>query len=157
MTSRTGKLLIVLTLAAGLGASFVAAQAKPNLSGTWKMNPSKSKFGGQGGPDGITIKFDHQEPNLSETLTISNPQGERSLNLKYTTDGKAGSAEIDGEQATTTAKWEGEALVIEVKGGIGSVFRRKITLSDGGKTMTLAVHIEGQGGGQDDTVVLDKQ
>jgi hypothetical protein len=147
------RLSLVLTCALALCAS---AQTKPDLNGTWKMNPSKSKFGGQGGPDAITIKFDQQEPNLSESLTIVNPQGERTLNLKYTTDGKESVSQIDGNEVKTTAKWEGETLVIELRGS-DNLFRRKFTLSDGGKTMMMAVHIAGQGGEQDDTVVLEKQ
>ena len=91
--------------------SFVGAQTKPNLSGTWKMNPQKSNLA-NGSPEGITIKFDQKELELAETLTLSKGGDDRSVDLKYTTDGKEVEAQIGPNSAKTTAKWEGDACRI---------------------------------------------
>ncbi|MGE0128668.1 MAG: hypothetical protein AB7U82_11360 [Blastocatellales bacterium] len=119
MKTRTGAALMIAAILC-LCASIASAQTKPDLSGTWKMNPEKSKFA-NGGPDGLLIKIDHKEPALTEAWSISTPNGERSFEAKYTTDGKETEQEVMGRTAMTSAKWEGAALVIEFKSD-GRVF-----------------------------------
>ena len=136
--------------------AMASAQSRPDINGTWKMNPAKSHFAGSG-PTSITIKFVQKDSSLLETLTLGGDDGEHALDLKYTTDGKEGVNQIGGDSAKTVAGWEGNALVIEWKGEDRS-FRRKITLSGDGKTMTMAVHHADPGSDPtDDTVVLEKQ
>ena len=143
-------------LIAGFAALGAMAQSKqPNLSGTWKMNAEKSKFE-NGGPSTITIKIEHRDTNLSETLTLGTDNGERSLDAKYTTDGKVTTQEVMGRTAQTNAKWEGDALIIDWKADDGG-FTRKITLSADGKTMTIVVTQSNHGQSSTDTVVLEKQ
>jgi len=155
MTIRTGAWIISLAFAIGLCASFAEAQSKASVSGTWKMNPQKSKFE-KGGPDAITIKFDQDGTKLTEILTLSGQQGERSLNLNYTTDGKESVNQVMEEDAKCTAKWDGASLVLEWKVRDLS-FARKLTLSEDGKSMTMAVRQSGPQGETNDTVVLEKQ
>jgi len=59
---------------------------------------------------------------------MSTPEGDRSFQAKYTTDGKESEQEVMGRTAKTSAKWEGDALVIEFKATDGFL-KRKITLS----------------------------
>jgi len=137
-------------------ASIASAQTKPDFSGTWKLNREKSKFA-RGGPDGLLIKIDHKEPAFSENWTVSTPDGERSFQAKYTTDGKETEQEVMGRMAKTSAKWEGDALVIEFKSE-GGFFKRKITLSADGKTITKMVTQSPKDGEQtEDFVVFEKQ
>jgi hypothetical protein len=135
---------------------FVEAQSKPNVSGTWKMNAAKSKFE-RGGPKAITIKLDHQDSTLREVVTITNDQGEQTLNFTYTLDGKESSQQLEGQQIKATAKWEGEFLIIEFKDDRGFNFLRKITVSGDGKTMTIDVKQSDPNGASNDTVILEKQ
>jgi hypothetical protein len=132
------------------------AQNKPNVSGTWKMNAGKTKFE-QGGPSGLTIKFDHQGSNLTEALTIGNDQGDRTANFSYTLDGKESDQQMAGQQIKATARWDGDSLVIEFKNPQGFTFLRKIAVSADGKTMTMSVKQVNPGGETNDIVVLDKQ
>jgi len=132
-----------------------AAQTKPNLTGTWKMNSSKSKFVNNG-PSEITIKFDQRDSSFTESLTITENNGEHKADLKYTADGKETTNQIENGPVQTTAKWEGETLVIEVKSE-QNLFVRKITISSDGKTMTMAVHRTKGENVFDETVVLEKQ
>jgi hypothetical protein len=137
-------------------ASIASAQTKPDFSGTWKMNLEKSKFAG-GGPDNLLIKIDHKEPAFAESWTVSTPNGERSFEAKYTTDGKETEQEVMGRTAKTSAKWDGNALVIEWTSE-GGFFKRKISLSADGKTITKMVTQSPRDGQQtEDTVVLEKQ
>ncbi len=139
-----------------LCALIAAAQTKPDFTGSWKMNREKSKFA-DGGPNAILIKIDHKEPALTEEWTMSTPDGERSFQAKYTTDGKEIEQEVMGRMAKTYAKWEGSSLVIEFKTSDG-FFNRKITLSADGKTFTKVVtHSPGGGDPREDTVVFEKQ
>jgi len=155
MKSRTGAALMIAAIIC-LCASIAAAQTKPDLSGAWKMNREKSKFA-DGGPNAILIKIDHKEPAFTEEWTMSTPEGERSFQAKYATDGKETEQEVMGRTAKTSAKWEGNALVIEFKTAEG-FFKRKITLSADGKTITKTVtHSPGGGDPIEDTVVFEKQ
>jgi hypothetical protein len=133
---------------------FAAAQTKPNLTGTWKMNPSKSKFV-NGGPNEIIIKFDQKDSSFAETLTVTENNGEHQAALKYTADGKAATNQIEEKTVTVTAKWEGETLVIEMMEN-ENLFIRKITLAADGKSMTMAVHRSKGDRVLDETVVLEK-
>ncbi|MEO6725099.1 MAG: hypothetical protein ABIP14_07330 [Blastocatellia bacterium] len=155
-TAMTTALFICL-LAAVVAIGATAQTKQPNLTGTWKMNAEKSKFE-QGGPSEITIKFDHKDAALSETLTIATGNGDHTLETKYSTDGKETTQEvIGGRQAKTSAKWEGETLIIAWKAEDGG-FTRKITLSPDGKTMTMIVmQSDSDGKSSTDTVVLEKQ
>ncbi len=155
MKSRTNAALIIAAIVC-LCASIAGAQNKPNFSGAWKMNPQKSKFAG-GGPDNILIKIDHKEPAFAEDWSISTPNGDRSFQAKYTTDGKETEQEVMGRTAKTKATWDGDALVVEWHSE-GRFFKRKISLSADGKTMTKIVSQSTDSGDQkEDTVVFEKQ
>src|SRR5215469_13186960 len=112
MKSRTmllaGTVLLICT-------AMATAKTRPDVNGTWKMNSAKSHFANQG-PTAITIKFVQKDSSLLETLTLGGDDGERALELKYTTDGKESVNQIGAESAKTTATWEKDALVLEWKG-----------------------------------------
>jgi hypothetical protein len=154
MKFRTGAALIIAAIVC-LCALTASAQTKPDFSGAWKMNKEKSKFANVG-PDAILIKMDHKEPALTEDWSVSTPDGERSFQAKYATDGKETEQVVMGEMAKTSAKWEGDALVIEFKTE-GRFFKRKITLSADGKTITKVVTHNDGGEEREDTVVFEKQ
>ncbi|HJZ67498.1 MAG TPA: hypothetical protein VKF81_05080 [Blastocatellia bacterium] len=137
-------------------ALHVEAQTKPNVSGTWKMNAERSRFE-RGGPKAITIKLDQQGSTLNESLTLTNDQGERTESFTYTLDGKESVLRIEGEQIKATAVWDGASLVLEFKNDEGLSFRRKITVSADGKTMTIDVKQSNPNGTTNDTVILEKQ
>jgi hypothetical protein len=141
----------------GLCALTAAAQTKPDFSGTWKMNPAKSKFE-RGGPNSITIKFEQKDANLSEVMTLGGDGGggERSVEAKYTADGKETDVAMGDQTVKGSIKWEGETLIIAWKGDDRS-FTRKCKLSADGKIMTLEVINSNSNGTATDLVVFDKQ
>ncbi|MFN0107439.1 MAG: hypothetical protein ACKVZH_01190 [Blastocatellia bacterium] len=149
--------IILTALAFCLLTVFASAQTKqPNLTGTWVMNTEKSKFE-QGGPSGITIKFDHKDAALNETMMLVTGGGDRTMDLKYTTDGKEATQDLMGATGQSVVKWEGDTLSIEWKIEGGS-FNRKVSLSSDGKTMTMVVkQTSPDGNSSTDTVVLEKQ
>jgi hypothetical protein len=88
-------------------------------------------------------------------LTVTE-NGEHKMDLKYTADGKETTNQFENHPVQTSASWEGETLVIEVKFEQRNPFIRKVTISSDGKTMTMTVH-HTKDENASDTVVLEKQ
>jgi hypothetical protein len=156
MKHRKAPFLLMFVLSILSPALIVEAQSGANVSGTWKMNATKSKFE-RGGPSAITIKFDQQEKTLNETLTLTNERGEQTHNFTYTLDGKESAQQLEGMNIKTTARWEGESLHLEFKNNEGFSFLRKISLSADKKSMTMDVKQTNPGGSVNDVVILDRQ
>lgn len=156
MTKRISALIISAITVCLLATLAVAQTKQSSLTGTWKMNADKSKFE-QGGPSGITIKFDHKDNSLAETMMLVTDGGERTVDLKYITDGKEATQDLMGQPTQTAVKWETDGWLIEWKAE-GRSFVRKLTLSADGKTITMVVKQNSSDGGSlTDTVVLEKQ
>jgi hypothetical protein len=139
-----------------LFASIASAQTKPNFSGAWKLNPQKSKYAG-GDPLAFLMEIDHKEPALIEDWIVPLPGGEYKLHAEYSIGGKETEMDLKGRKVKTSAKWEGDTLVI-IWLTEGREFKRKITLSADGKTLT-EVNAELKDGREQsgDTVVFEKQ
>jgi hypothetical protein len=150
---------VTITLAIALAfintiAISVKAQSKPEINGAWKMNLSKSKA--EEGIQGITVKFERQAASIHEDLSMFTPDGERKATLNYTLDGKESVNRWGSRDVKSTAKIDGDSLLLEWKGE-GHSLLRKITVSQDGKTMTMIVRQITPGGEREDTIVLDKQ
>jgi hypothetical protein len=136
------------------------AQAAPNLTGEWRLNIGKSDFGPVPAPQLMIRKVTHNEPALGITTTQKGAQGEVTTELNYTTDGKPSVNKIGGGEATGTARWLGDKLVVEsMREFQGGQMRSKETwsLSADGKVLTIAGHIGFPQGEFDLTLVFDKQ
>lgn len=143
-------------------AAVAAAQSKPNFTGTWKQDDSRSTV-----RPGSTLKYsneiDHQDPKLSKTTIMD--YGDRpatTYTQNYMTDGKPNrSTDREGDSITTTVKWEGSMLVFETgeTEKAGALFTRETwTLSEDGTTLTKKIHrTGGRGPDSDQTYVLVKQ
>ena len=136
--------------------SSIAAQTKPDFSGVWKMNREKSKFLAMENIRDIVSKIEHKEPNVSIFTTITGVDGEQTFEAKYTTDGKETTVEFPFGPVKATAKWEGDALMVEGKAE-GFNVRGKYTLSADGKTLTKTSHLSTPNGDVDAIIVLEKQ
>ena len=141
-------------------ATVALAQAKPNFSGEWKLNVEKSNFGPMPAPEKMSMKIDHKDPSMKVSQSQSGPQGDMTFDASYSTDGKETSNTFGPMTAKSTAKWEGETLVIDTKletGGGELTIKGKWTLSADGKQMTNNSHIVSPQGEIDVVYVLDKQ
>src|SRR5262249_35211987 len=98
--------LLAACLLVSLCALAATAQTKPDFSGTWKMNPAKTKYE-RGGPSSITIKFEQKGSDISEMLMLGGDNGERSVEAKYTADGKETDVAMGGDSVKGSIKWEG--------------------------------------------------
>lgn len=134
----------------------------PNLSGTWKLNISKSNFGQIPPPASQTDAIEDSEPSVK----IAEDQkggmmGDMNLTTTISTDGKeTTSAGMGGAEVKSTAHWDGRSLVVNSKTnfqGSDVTIKDTYTLSEDGKTLTEVAHIESSMGNFDTTSVYDKQ
>ncbi|HOK45814.1 MAG TPA: hypothetical protein PLA43_08805 [Bryobacteraceae bacterium] len=151
------RLLVVCTM---LIFGTLSLLAKPNFTGTWKLNASKSDFGQMPAPDSMTQTITHSDPNLTVAVKMSSERGEFEMENKYTTDGKECVNQWGPGEIKSTLKYEGETLVIVSKGQFGDsefTMTDKWTVSEDGKVLTIMRHFESQMGEGDQKLVLEKQ
>jgi hypothetical protein len=137
-----------------------AADNKPNLSGEWKMNPAKSALGSIPAPLSLVRKVTHADPLLTITEEQKGGSGDHVSIRRYTTDGKQVTFQENGANVVATAAWDGDALVIKANadtGGITIAFIERMTLSNGNKTLTDALHVVTPQGDFDATYFFDKR
>jgi hypothetical protein len=150
-----------LLIIAALASAALAAD-KPDFSGDWKLNASKSNFGPIPAPATYARKVTHAEPSITiEDTQTGSALGDQHDTRTYTTDGKEISYQANGADVKSGATWDGDSLQINSKVSIQDmqlVVKDKITLCDDGKTMTDSVHIAvPQQGDIDLTLVFEKQ
>ncbi len=137
-----------------------AAAARPNFTGTWKLNLEKSDFGPLPAPESRTDTIAQQEVSLKDTFASKGPDGDLSGELNYTTDGKESLNKFRGNDMKGSAKWDGASLVVENRltfDGNDIVVRTHWDLSADGKSLTTMAHIESPMGEIDQKLVFDKQ
>ena len=145
MMRRVG--ILLMSLAA-------VAQDKPNFGGTWLLDVEKSNFSHFPVPVAQTNAIEHQGVNIKLTQIIRNspgPDGEVSLERRYTTDGKENLNKLGPADAKSTVKWEGNKMIIvtklETPAGTGEI-DESWELNDGGKQMVVSRDFnEPDGGG----------
>jgi len=138
----------------------LAAQAKPNLTGDWKLNTAKSDFGQMPAPSSMTQKITHDDPKLTVMVKQSSEMGDFEFTGNYTTDGKESTNTFANNESKSVVKWDGETLVFETKGKFGDTdftMKDKWTLSADGKVLTMERHISSSFGEGDQKLVLEKQ
>ena len=79
---------IILAGVAFLGLAALAANAKPNFTGDWKLNVEKSEFGQFPGPNSMTQKATHDDPSLKVNAKLATDNGDFEFDATYSTDGK---------------------------------------------------------------------
>jgi hypothetical protein len=155
MFKRTPGILAILALAA------LPALANPNFTGDWKLNISKSDFGQIPAPDSMSYKITHADPKLTTVIKQTGQMGDVERQANYTTDGKESTNEgFQGSTTKSTAKWDGDTLVIETKAQFGDnefTITQKWTLSEDGKSLTIAQAFKSSQGEGEAKLVLEKQ
>jgi hypothetical protein len=136
------------------------AQAKPNFSGEWKLNTTKSEFGPMPAPTSRTDTITHADPSLKITTKQSTPNGDATVDMKYMTDGSESTNEIRGNPMKSVSKWDGDTLLIDTKAsfqGNDITIGDKWTLSEDGKVLTVNRHLKAPQGELDQKMVFEKQ
>lgn len=141
-------------------AAVSASGAKPNYSGTWKLNVSKSDFGPIPGPDSRTDVIEHNDPTLKVSTAQEGAQGKQEYTLNMTTDGKEATNTPGGLEVKSIGGWEANNLVMNIKLRVQDndvAVKATWLLSEDGKTLTQNQHLSMAMGELDQKMVFEKQ
>jgi hypothetical protein len=150
-----GQIVCPLLMVCGL----VHGQTKPDLNGVWKMDPARSDFGS--GPVSVSRldKIALDGVNLKDTITQKLQRGgESTYDMIYTLDGKESANHVRGNLVKSTARWDGDELVIDSKVFAlrEAAIEDRWSLSADGKTITLRRHMTGAITAEQ-TLIFDRQ
>ena len=146
--------------ATSAAASVTPSGAKANLTGTWKLNVSKSDFGVLPGPDSETFIVEHNDPVIKIKVSAEGPQGKQDYVLDSSTDGKEHINKIGGNDVKSTAVWEGGNLVSTAKLTFQDqdvTIKNTYVLSEDGKILTVNSHLASAMGETDQKMIFEKQ
>ena len=159
----------LVTVAAFVLATSVGmyAQAKPDFSGSWVMDPAVAgapaggggggRGGGRGGGAGFGPQFTAKQD--VKMLTIERTQGDATVSAMYMLDGSESKNTVAGRGGQTEqvskATWEGDTLVIVTtfNAGPANVEQRRVLSMDGGN-LVIEQTAPGRGGGEPTTTKL---
>jgi len=144
----------LLTLSAlAVVALPLAAQDRPNLSGTWQFDSSKSEMHSAKAAGATWVINEAADTNAIQITENLDDAGKK-VDMKCTTDGKE--CKVSGDKATASFWYNGPLLVeMETKGD--HVVRYRMKLSDDGKTLTVNSTTIVPQSPQDDVLVFHKQ
>ena len=134
----------------------------PNLSGTWKLNLTKSNFGQMPGPASQVDTIVDNEPSIKITTDQKGGMmGDMNISNSLTTDGKEITTKGMGDsEVKSTARWDGNTLVVTSKvdfQGSPMTIKTTYSLSADGKALSEVTHVETAMGNFDSTSVYDKE
>jgi hypothetical protein len=90
----------------------LAAQTKPDFSGTWKLDLLRSRMDEASAPKGVTMTIEHQEPKIKIGVTTVTDKGESTYTFDLSTKGTEVKQTLDGHPCAASVKWDdGESLV----------------------------------------------
>jgi hypothetical protein len=120
-----------------------AQQGKPNVTGTWKLNPRMSVLARQHGHGDDYYKIKHSEPRLEIEHTFSG----QSETYAYTVDGKEhrpNKSRLDRLETRARVYWVDDTLVMEklqeTDRGL-SIWTSRYALSQDGSRLVVAHHV----------------
>jgi hypothetical protein len=141
-----------------LFACAAIAAERPNFSGEWKMDATKSDYGQVPMPDTFTRKIQHTATTISVTEEQTGPSATPTSVRSMTTDGQPSTQNINGGDVKLTATWEGTDLIattaIDV---LGLTFKDRMSLSADGKVLTSLVLVQSAQGDFELKIVFDRQ
>lgn len=164
---RRNFLIVAVVLMFGAAAS-LAAQAKPDFSGKWVMDPASApappagapaggggggggRGGGRGGGGG-GFGQEFMAKQDANTLTISRMQGDQTVVATYNLDGSESKNTVAGrggqQEQVSKAAWDGAKLVITTTLNFGgNNVEQKRTLSLEGGNLVIETVQPGRDGG----------
>jgi hypothetical protein len=124
---------ILFLFLAGNAAAALLAQAKPNLSGVWKLRSTRVRYS-----EVWTVKQTARDIRIR--MDIKNDQlGDRVLDFEAPFDGEEHKQTVIGTPASVMASWDGNALFLEIKRQAQPALllhtRRRLQLAGGEKRL----------------------
>ena len=134
------------------------AQSKPDFSGTWKLDTSKSQFNEYVSLSGRTDVITQAGDKFTQKVASVSDQGNANYTLAFTADGKPVDVPADSPAATQgmvtlkriSAAWQDSSLVVSedltYQGQFDFSSTLTYVLSPDGKTLTITSHSATQAG-----------
>jgi hypothetical protein len=154
------RFLSVLLVAATAIVTPLAAQSRPDFSGTWVMDAKTA-------PPGITaltlvVKQDAKTINI--VTDVNTAMGAQKVTNVFNLDGSESKNSMSGPagkvETTSTVGWEGSALIVATKASVqGQELSQneKWSLADDGKTLNLERVIGFSGQSMSAKIAFNKQ
>ena len=162
-----------VTSAAFVLLAFVVlqAQARPDFSGQWTLDPASAPApaggagggggrGGRGGGGGAGFGQAFTAAQTADALTITRMQGDQTVTLTYKLDGSESTNSVPGrggapQDQVSKAAWEGSKLAITTTLNFGgNSIEQKRVLSMEGSDLVIEQTNPGRDGGAPTTVRL---
>src|SRR5882724_11380623 len=100
------KWLANLAMLAATVSLLAAEGSRPNFSGRWELDKTRSDFGPLPGDDSAMELIEHQEPKLNITQVWRDAEGEHTLVWQLTTDGAENTSRINQQEIKSRTIWE---------------------------------------------------
>jgi hypothetical protein len=150
---------IALVFAAAIS---MYAQAKPDFSGKWVMDPASAPAapaggggggrGGGGGGGGLGFGQEFTAKQDAKVLTVTRMQGDQTVTATYNLDGSESKNMVAGrggqQEQVSKAVWDGSRLSITTSVNVGgNAAEQKRVLSMEGGNLVIEQTNPGRGGG----------
>jgi hypothetical protein len=124
---------ILFLFLAGNAVAALLAQARPDISGVWKLRSTRARYS-----EVWTIKQTARDIRIRMDIK-DNQLGDRVLDFEAPLDGKEHKQTVIGTPASVSASWDGNALFLEIERQARPDLllhtRRRLRLAGGGKLL----------------------
>jgi hypothetical protein len=148
---RSAALILACSTLVLLTIPLVGQDDRPNLSGTWQFDSSKSQLHAVAAV-GATWVIAEDESSIQ--ITESESVASKRIELKCSTDGKE--CKISGGKVKASF-WFNGPMLVEMESRGEHVTRYRMKLSDDGKTLTVNTTSIVPQSSQEDVLVFQKQ
>lgn len=154
-------------------AASVLAQAKPDFSGKWVMDPASAPAapgggggggrGGGGGGGGVGFGPEFTAKQDAKVLTVTRVQGDQTVTATYNLDGSESKNMVAGrggqQEQVSKATWDGATLSIitTLNFGGNTVEQKRVLAIEGGNLTIEQTNPGRQGGAPTTTKVVYKK
>jgi hypothetical protein len=139
-------------------AAAPAADARPDLTGTWRFDPARSRLQ-ISAPDSTEFVLEHRDPRLHLTRTHVFGGKRDVVALDLTTDGKETALKLGGVTLRARAHWEGRTLVFDStvsRGGEEGTNVVRYTMADDGASLAAEEQFRSASLSYDNLWVLER-
>ena len=142
LQQRRNTWLLILGFLSSATLLIVAQASRPNFSGRWELDKSRSDFGSLPPDDRAMELIQHQEPKLTITQVWKDTEGEHTVVWQLTTDGTENLARMNETEIASRTVWEDGKLVTDWRMKTGTQLsegKYVRSLSEDRKTLTVGV------------------
>jgi hypothetical protein len=142
LRQRSKNRLLILFLLSSATLLIVAQASRPNFTGRWELDKSRSDFGSLPPDDSAMELIQHQEPKLTITQVWRNAEGEHTVVWQLTTDGAENLTRMNETEIASRTVWEDGRLITDwrmKRGAQLSEGKYDRSLSEDRKTLTVGL------------------